>query len=441
MKYILIITMTFVLLVAMLVAFITLTPVGDRVRAYLSPKTDDDHSSVGIWESMDEVDLQSFDIRIPAGGSIFSELTKIKIPPQKIGELVGVFGYNVDARSLQPGDHFIVVMDHISNNVVEFHYLPDPVSTHSIVLNPETMRYEYTLSEKPITTKMRVVEGVVYTTLAKALEDNNVDNVVRHVMANALSSRINFAAHTRVGDTFKVMYEERFLDGVKVGGTRMFYMAYSGRNTGFHEGFRYQEADEKSAFNGFYTPTGIAMVNASYRPPLDRIHVTSTYGNRIHPITGRRQMHYGVDYRATTGTPVYAVAAGRVVMAGRNGGFGNTVEINHGNNIVTQYAHLHRINVRNGQNVSRGTVIGTVGSTGLSTGPHLHFGLRINGRYSNPSNLRMVAASRLEGKRLEDLKTQIPIIRSTLHRVENEALSPFDMTPMERFRRANARTA
>jgi murein DD-endopeptidase MepM/ murein hydrolase activator NlpD len=151
-----------------------------------------------------------------------------------------------------------------------------------------------------------------------------------------------------------------------------------------------------------------------------------------------RRMHLGTDYRGATGTPVYSVAAGRVIMAGWNGGFGNTVEIQHDNNYITQYAHLHRISVKKGQRVAKGSVIGSVGSSGVSTGSHLHFGLRINNRWTNPSNLRMAAATNLEGKRLEAFQKQIPDIRNTLRNVENETLSPFEMTTNERFRRANA---
>ena len=388
-----------------------------------------------------ETHYQTHEIYIPKGGSLFSEMTKIGLTPQQIIELTLVFGDNVDFRSVQPDDHFQLVIDPDTKNVIEFNYLPDIVTTHKIVRNQENNKYEYQLEEKEITKKMIVIEGVVYTTLDRALSDNNVDNVVRHAVTNALSSRINFSAYTRAGDTFKVMYEERYYEGTKIPGSRLYYASYSGRATGFHEGFRYTEQDDKSAFNGMYTPQGAAMLIANYRLPLDRIHVTSPFGNRFHPITGQWRMHTGVDYRGSTGTPVYAVANGRVVLAGRNGGFGNTVEIQHENAYITQYAHLHRIHVRNGQRVSKGTVVGTVGSTGVSTGPHLHFGLRVNGRWVNPSNLRMASATQLQGKRLEDLKKQIPEIRNALHKIENEPLSPFDMTSFERHRRANAKNS
>jgi len=382
--------------------------------------------------------LETIDIYIPSGGSIFSEMTKIGLTPIQIVEMTNAFGDKVGFRSIQPNDHFQVVIDRDNSQVMEFNYLPDIVTIHKVVKNTETGEFEYILQEKETTTRLLIVEGVVYTTLDQALIDKKVDNAVRHAVTNGLSSRINFSAYTRQGDTFKILYEERYLEGVRISGSRLFYMSYNGRATGFQEGFRYSEADDKSAYNGFYTPTGVAMVTSSFRWPLDRIHVTSPFGNRFHPISRTRQMHSGVDYRGAIGTPIYAVAAGRVIRAGANGGFGNTVEIQHTNGYVTQYAHMHRIRVRNGQNVTRGTVVGTVGNTGYTTGPHLHFGLRVGGRWINPSNIRMVAAFQLEGKRLDDLKDQVQKIRDTLEEVEKNGLNPFELTPSERLRRANA---
>lgn len=381
------------------------------------------------------------DIFIPKGGSLFAEMTRLGLTPVQIIELTLIFGDNVDFRSVQPDDHFQLIIDPKNQQVMEFNYIQDIVTTHRIIYNIEKESYEYLLDQKEVETRMLVVEGVVYTTLDQALNDNNVEPVVKYAVANALSSRINFSAHTRVGDTFKIMYEQRLYQGEPVPGARLYYISYNGRATGFHEGFRYQENDEKSAFNGMYTPQGLAMLVASYRLPLDRIHVTSPFGNRFHPVTRQWRMHTGVDYRGATGTPVYAVADGRVIMARSNGGFGNTVEIQHENGYITQYAHLHRISVRHGQRVNKGTVVGTVGSTGVSTGPHLHFGLRVNGRWINPSNLRMAAATRLQGNRLDEFKKQINSIKKTVVQIENEPVSPYEMTVFERYRRANAKSS
>ena len=379
------------------------------------------------------------EIFMPSGSNLSSEMRRIGLTPIQIIQLTNVFGDNVDFRSLQPNDHFRVIIEPETNIIVEFSYMPNIVTTHRMVWDFETNTYNYIFEEREVTTRMVIAQGIVYTTLDQALNNANVEPTIRHAATNALSARINFSAHARAGDSFKIMYSERHFEGTRVPGSRLYYVSYNGRATGFHEGFRFTDTDPRSAFHGMYTPQGVAMTNAMFRLPLDRNHVSSPFGNRFHPITRRWQMHTGVDYRAALGTPVYAVASGRVIKARRDGGWGNVIEIQHANNYVTQYAHLQRMRVRQGDTVSRGTVIGTVGSTGQSTGPHLHFGLRVGGRWVNPNQLRMVAATQLEGQRLDTFKLQIPEIRSTLHRVENEPSSPFEMTAFERHRRVNGR--
>ncbi len=114
--------------------------------------------------------------------------------------------------------------------------------------------------------------------------------------------------------------------------------------------------------------------------------VTSRYGYRSHPVTGRYQRHQGIDFRAATGTRVYASKAGRITFAGRKGGYGKVVVIEHEGNYSTYYGHLSRIRVKVGQTVAKGKVIGLSGNTGVSTGPHLHFEIRYKGRSENPVN-------------------------------------------------------
>lgn len=113
--------------------------------------------------------------------------------------------------------------------------------------------------------------------------------------------------------------------------------------------------------------------------------VTSRYGYRPHPVTGRSQFHEGIDFRAATGTRVYASRSGRVIFAGRKGGYGKIVGIEHENDFTTWYGHLSRISVKVGQQVSQGRVIGLSGNTGISTGPHLHFEIRYKGRSEKPT--------------------------------------------------------
>lgn len=135
--------------------------------------------------------------------------------------------------------------------------------------------------------------------------------------------------------------------------------------------------------------------------------VSSTYGMRRHPILGYKRMHAGIDFAGGYGSPIYAVTDGMVTIAGRHGGFGNYVKLNHGNGLGTGYGHMSRIAVSPGQRVSRGQIIGYIGSTGLATGPHLHFEVYRNGHPVNPSSVTFTTRALLEGKDLDNFRARI----------------------------------
>jgi murein DD-endopeptidase MepM/ murein hydrolase activator NlpD len=156
----------------------------------------------------------------------------------------------------------------------------------------------------------------------------------------------------------------------------------------------------------WYEASGVGEQRGGMARPTNG-RITSTFGMRRHPILGYRRMHSGIDFGGGYGAPIYAVTDGVVSMAGRNGGYGNFVRLNHGNGLGTGYGHMSRIAVRAGQRVTRGQVIGYIGSTGLSTGPHLHYELYRNGRAVNPSSVTFVTRALLEGKALADFRARI----------------------------------
>ncbi len=139
--------------------------------------------------------------------------------------------------------------------------------------------------------------------------------------------------------------------------------------------------------------------------------ITSRYGMRSHPILGYRRMHSGLDFRASRGTPIHAVTDGRVEFAGRNGSYGNFVRLRHDGNLGTGYAHMSRIAVSRGEQVRRGQVIGYVGSTGLSTGPHLHYEMYRGDRKIDPSGVRFVTRAQLEGRELREFQERLRILQ------------------------------
>ena len=156
----------------------------------------------------------------------------------------------------------------------------------------------------------------------------------------------------------------------------------------------------------FYEASGVGEQRSGMVAPVPG-RVTSGYGMRRHPILGYRRMHRGLDFKASYGTPIYAAADGTVSMAGRNGGHGNYVRLNHGSGLQTGYSHMSRIAVSNGTRVRRGQVIGYVGSTGLSTGPHLHYEMYRGGRTVDPSSVRFVTRAQLTGRELQAFRAQL----------------------------------
>jgi murein DD-endopeptidase MepM/ murein hydrolase activator NlpD len=198
---------------------------------------------------------------------------------------------------------------------------------------------------------------------------------------------IDFANDIRAGDEFAVLYQRRFQDGQYVSDGRVLAAEFVNRGKTYRAVW-FESSDGK--VKGYYTPEGRGMRKAFLRAPLDFTRVSSGFNpNRRHPISGRVRAHKGIDFAAPTGTPIWAAGDGRIDFAGRKGGYGNTVVIDHGRGITTLYAHMSRIgkSARRGRDVRQGELIGYVGSTGASTGPHLHYEYRIRGVHKNPASI------------------------------------------------------
>ena len=161
----------------------------------------------------------------------------------------------------------------------------------------------------------------------------------------------------------------------------------------------------------WFEASGVGQSRAGLAMPVNG-RITSHYGSRRHPILGYRRMHSGMDFGAAYGSPIYAVTDGRVSMAGYNGGYGRYVRIDHGGGLGSGYAHMSRIAVSPGQHVRRGQVIGYVGSTGLSTGPHLHYEMYRGGVPVNPASVRFVTRATLEGRELAAFRARINALTS-----------------------------
>jgi len=193
----------------------------------------------------------------------------------------------VDFRRLKAGQSFKILMSPDGKQIVKFVFQPDMITRHSLVWNREKKDFDYKLTVFPTTKRIRLVEGSIDTTLNQALKDRgDVSNHVRNIANGVLECMVNFRRYARKGDQYQLLVQDRIYKGEIVEPSLVLYAAYRGKRTGFHEGFRYEDGKEGSVWTGHYNKEGKALVHSSLRYPLNRIHVTSTFGWRRHPVTG-----------------------------------------------------------------------------------------------------------------------------------------------------------
>jgi murein DD-endopeptidase MepM/ murein hydrolase activator NlpD len=234
----------------------------------------------------------------------------------------------------------------------------------------------------PLVANTRLASGVINSSLFAATDDARLPDSIATQVAEIFSGDIDFHRALRKGDRFSVVYETLEGDGEPMRAGRVLSAEFVNAGKPFQAmWFKDPVAPGKG---GYYTLAGESLRRAFLASPLEFSRVTSGFKMRFHPILQTWRAHLGVDYAAATGTPVRSVGDGTVDFAGVQGGFGNVVMVKHRNNQTTVYAHLSRINVKKGQNVSQGQNIGAVGATGWATGPHLHFEFRVNGVHHDP---------------------------------------------------------
>jgi len=350
---------------------------------------------------------------VRAGDGLFQVLVRMQINEKERGKIVLALQDSVELSKLRVGQVFYAALDS-AGSVQRFRYAPNPATVH--MLSRTDSGYVYSLIEKPVVRRQSIFEGALTegSTLNGTLFKVGIPGRMVGIVSGVLQCKVAFPL-ARAGDRFRILLEETFYqDSIWISG-KVVYAEFEGRIVGHHEAFRYEDPDPKSSFNAHYTETGEALVYDGLRYPLDRLHVTSPFGNRIHPITGQRKMHAGIDYGSPTGTPVYAVAEGIVTVSGFDQYSGNKIAIRHRDNSESWYMHLSARGVGVGAKVSARQCIGRVGSTGRSTGPHLHLGFKNEkGAWINPASKTMIAAPKLEGERLARLKREVAEIRTQI---------------------------
>jgi murein DD-endopeptidase MepM/ murein hydrolase activator NlpD len=239
--------------------------------------------------------------------------------------------------------------------------------------------------------------GTIDASLYVAAQREGLTNNVIMQMVEIFGWDVDFALDIRAGDRFAVVYEELFKDGKKLKDGNILAASFTnqGRTTRI---VRYEYPDGRGAY---FTPEGVSIRKAFLRTPVNYARISSGFSlRRKHPVLHKFRAHRGVDYAAPRGTRIKATGDGKVEFIGYKGGYGRTIVLRHGSTYTTLYAHMSRYarGLRRGQRVSQGQTIGYIGSTGLSSGTHLHYEFRVRGVHRNPLRVKLPKASPIEKK-------------------------------------------
>ncbi|MHC8388773.1 peptidoglycan DD-metalloendopeptidase family protein [Pseudomonas sp. MDT2-39-1] len=283
---------------------------------------------------------------------------------------------------------------------LEFELTPDGQLTNlhskvsdleSITLTKSDKGYTFNrITAKP-TVRSAYAHGVINSSLSQSAARAGLSHSLTMDMASVFGYDVDFAQDIRQGDEFDVIYEQKVVNGKAIGNGPILSARFTSRGKTY-TAVRYTN---KQGNSSYYTADGNSMRKAFIRTPVDFARISSKFSmGRKHPILNKIRAHKGVDYAAPRGTPIKAAGDGKVLLAGRRGGYGNTVIIQHGNTYRTLYGHMQGFakGVQTGGTVKQGQVIGYIGTTGLSTGPHLHYEFQVNGVHVDPLGQKVAMA-------------------------------------------------
>jgi murein DD-endopeptidase MepM/ murein hydrolase activator NlpD len=258
----------------------------------------------------------------------------------------------------------------------------DPL--HSVVYRRMDGGYSSERIDREPEVRLAWASGEIDTSLFLAGRDAGLSSNLVMELANLFGGVIDFALDPRKGDTMHVLYEELYLDGERFDEGNIIAASFTNKGETFNA-FRYTDSAGQASY---YNENGVSMRKAFLMAPVDFTRISSNFNlKRLHPIYKTTRPHRGTDYAAPRGTPVFASGDGRVIEAGYTRANGNYVFIQHGERYITKYLHLNKRKVRQGQRVVQSQVIGTVGSTGAATGPHLHYEFLVDGVHRNPRTI------------------------------------------------------
>ncbi|MBI5236685.1 MAG: M23 family metallopeptidase [Deltaproteobacteria bacterium] len=327
-----------------------------------------------------------YDFKLDRNQTFYSVMSMLNVPGVEIQKITQKAMPIYDLKKLQKdavlrvhtiGDQWDAV-EYRFSDIEALHVKKDASSSDGLSVLKRELSSE---------TRIERVSGIIESSLFEAGVKSGADPHAVMTLSDIFAWDVDFASDIRKGDTFAMLYELLYVEGKPIRAGRIIgaEMVNDGQR---HVAVYFEDSAGKG---GYYDDMGRGLARSLLKSPLRYRRISSYFTKkRFHPILKKFRPHHGIDYSAPTGTPVEAAGGGKVVYSGWKSGYGNYVEIKHNNGYVTAYGHFSKIKqgVRSGAKVDQGDIIGYVGSTGISTGPHLHYEIRVNGRLVNPLGIK-----------------------------------------------------
>lgn len=327
-----------------------------------------------------KVDNKTVTFTVKSKDTLGKIFTKAGISQKELSTVLKATSDASVLKNLKLGQKITLTINE-DKKLQQLRYAVDPTST--IIINRSNETFKYSMNTLPLETRQTISKFIVYGAVKSSAKKAGLDAKKISQLATIFKNSVDFTTGNHTGDVVNVLYQSYYLNGKKIKDGEIVAAEYK-TATNTYQAVRFTDPNGNS---GYYAPDGTSMQKRFLPAPLKFTRISSLFNpKRWHPVLHRFRHHQGVDYAAPYGTPIKSVASGTIALLGTKGGYGNTIMIKHDSSYSTLYGHLSKYaaNLKIGSHVQQGQLIGYVGSSGLATGPHLHFEFRINGVHRNP---------------------------------------------------------
>ena len=356
--------------------------------------------------------------KIRSGDSMAKIFKRLKFSPSDLHAMISIGKTTAVLKNIKPGK----ILQYSANSEKKLQgiqYSIDKLST--LTVEKAANKWVAIIDVKKVEVRQARAKGTINNSLFLSGKEAGLTDAMVMELAGIFGWDIDFILDIRQGDSFKLIYEEKYVESDKIGNGNILAAEFINQKKSY-KALYYKDSTGHAEY---YTPSGLSMRKAFLRAPVDFSYISSSFKpRRFHPILKRVKAHNGVDYRAPKGTPVKASGDGKVIRSAYSKYNGHHVFIQHGQKYVTKYLHFTKRNVRKGQRVKQGQIIGYVGSTGLAEAPHLHYEFLVNGVHRNPRTIKLPDAAPINKKEKSNFITQTRLLLHQLEAPEYNAKLP-----------------